>query len=108
MILIKTLIFYDIMYAICTLFSYDRPTLVFPGIKSDLLICCTFNPTNLVLSKWACFMPGKTKGGRSYIILSICTRKKFKKFEQHFHIFSKEQEIICFLTTLSLNTSATD
>jgi len=49
--------------------NYDRPTLVFLGIKSAFLIWCTFNPTNLVLSKWACFMPGKTKVG--WTIISI-------------------------------------
>jgi len=43
----------------------DSPILVFPGKKFALLICCTFNPTNLVLSKWACFMPGKTEVERS-------------------------------------------
>jgi len=44
---------------------YDRSTLVFPGIKYALLVCCTFKPINLILSKWACFMPGKTKVERS-------------------------------------------
>jgi len=45
--------------------KYDHPTLVFPGINDALLICDLFNLKNCDSSKWACYMPGKTKVGRS-------------------------------------------
>ena len=42
-------------------YGYDRSTLVFPGNKFALLICCTFYPINLVLNKWACFISCQEK-----------------------------------------------
>ena len=52
----------------------ERPTLVFPDTNSALLICGTFNQKKSELSKWACFMPEKTKVGRSFYLQLVIRR----------------------------------
>ena len=56
-----------------SVFIYDGPTLVFPSIISAFLNFSELNPKIVInSSKWACFMPGKTKIGPSYNNLYIC------------------------------------
>jgi len=43
------------------IYIYDRPTLVFPGIKHAHLLKTKFVGLNVQLIKKADFMPGKTK-----------------------------------------------
>jgi hypothetical protein len=58
--------------------SYDRPTLVFPGMKHAYLLGLQFLGLNPPQFKRAEIMPGKTKVGRSYIDLAQSTMFKFK------------------------------
>jgi len=49
---------------------YDRPTLVFPGMKHAYLLELQFIGLNQPQFKRAEIMPGKTNVGRSYIFFS--------------------------------------